>query len=71
MAGAAENGTRPQRHLSPADRGKIERWHPTLKNLILLEHYHLPGDLERRVAVFVVQYNHGRHHESLANLHAR
>ena len=26
-------------------QGKIERWHQTLKNRILLEHYYLPGDL--------------------------
>ena len=31
-------------------QGKIERWHQTLKNRILLEHYYLPGDLERQVA---------------------
>ena len=52
----------------PQTQGKIERWHQTLKNRILLEHYYLPGDLERRVAAFVAQYNHARHHESLANL---
>ena len=52
----------------PQTQGKIERWHQTLKNRILFEHYYLPGDLERRVAAFVAQYNHARHHESLANL---
>jgi putative transposase len=52
----------------PQTQGKIERWHQTLKNRILLEHYYLPGDLERQVAAFVAQYNHARHHESLANL---
>jgi transposase InsO family protein len=31
----------------PQTQGKIERWHQTLKNRILLEHYFLPGDLER------------------------
>jgi hypothetical protein len=25
-------------------QGKIERWHQTLKNRILLENYYLPGD---------------------------
>ena len=52
----------------PQTQGKIERWHQTLKNRILLEHYYLPGDLERQVAAFVAHYNHARHHESLANL---
>ena len=31
----------------PQTQGKIERWHQTLKNCILLEHFYLPGDLER------------------------
>ena len=28
----------------PMTQGKIERWHQTLKNRILLENYYLPGD---------------------------
>ena len=34
----------------PQTQGKIERWHQTLKNRILLENYYLPGDLEARNA---------------------
>jgi len=49
----------------PQTQGKIERWHQTLKNRILLEHYYLPGDLERQVAAFIDHYNHARYHESL------
>ena len=30
----------------PQTQGKIERWHQTMKNRILLEHYFLPGDFE-------------------------
>ena len=41
----------------PQTQGKIERWHQTLKNRILLEHYYLPGDLERQVAAFVARYH--------------
>src|ERR1700722_2817805 len=52
----------------PQTQGKIERWHQSLKNRILLEHYYLPGDLERQVAAFVAHYNHARYHESLDNL---
>ena len=52
----------------PQTQGKIERWHQTLKNRILLENYYLPGDLERQVAAFVEHYNHARYHESLGNL---
>jgi transposase InsO family protein len=52
----------------PQTQGKIERWHQTLKNRILLENYYLPGDLERQVAAFVEHYNQARYHESLGNL---
>jgi transposase InsO family protein len=52
----------------PQTQGKIERWHQTLKNRILLENYYVPGDLERQVAAFVEHYNHDRYHESLGNL---
>jgi transposase InsO family protein len=52
----------------PQTQGKIERWHQTLKNRILLEHYYLPGALEEQVGAFVEHYNHARAHESLNNL---
>ena len=52
----------------PQTQGKIERWHQTLKNRILLENYYLPGDLEAQIAAFVEHYNHRRYHESLDNL---
>jgi transposase InsO family protein len=52
----------------PMTQGKIERWHQTLKNRILLEHYYLPGDLEAQIDDFVGHYNHRRYHESLGNL---
>src|SRR5210317_2251830 len=52
----------------PQTQGKIERWHQTLKNRILLENYYLPGALERAVEAFVEHYNHSRHHESIGNL---
>ncbi len=48
----------------PQTQGKIERWHQTLKNRILLENYYLPGDLEARIDTFVDHYNHRRYHES-------
>jgi len=52
----------------PQTQGKIERWHQTLKNRILLDNSYLPGDLEQRIAAFVTHYNHDRYHESLENL---
>jgi putative transposase len=33
----------------PQTQGKIEHWHQTLKNRILLENYYLPGDLEAQI----------------------
>ena len=52
----------------PTTQGKIERWHQTLKNRILLENYYLPGDLEEQIETFVADYNHHRYHESIDNL---
>jgi len=52
----------------PQTQGKIERWHQTLKNRILLENYFLPGDLKANIGRFVEHYNHHRYHESLSNL---
>ncbi len=52
----------------PMTQGKIERWHRSLKNRILLEHYYLPSELERQINEFVIHYNARRYHESLNNL---
>ena len=52
----------------PQTQGKIERWHQTMKNRVLLENYFLPGDLERQIGDFVDHYNNRRYHESLNNL---
>jgi putative transposase len=68
MDGAPRHGPRPRSSLSPDDQGKIERWHQTLKNRILLENYYLPGDLEAQIEAFVADYNDRRYHESIDNL---
>jgi transposase InsO family protein len=52
----------------PMTQGKIERWHQTLKNRILLENYYLPGDLEAQIEAFAADYNDRRYHESIDNL---
>ena len=52
----------------PMTQGKIERWHRSVKNEILLENYYLPGQLESAIGRFVDYYNHERYHESLNNL---
>ena len=52
----------------PQTQGKIERWHQTMKNRILLENYYLPGNLEQQIGAFVDHYNNHRYHESLNNV---
>jgi putative transposase len=39
--------------MHPQTQGKIERWHQTFKNRILLKNYFLPGDLEDQIGAFV------------------
>jgi transposase InsO family protein len=52
----------------PMTQGKIERYHRSIKNRILLENYYLPGQLELSIGEFVDYYNNRRYHESLDNL---
>ena len=52
----------------PQTQGKIERWHRSMKNQILLNNYYLPGELQEHLQCFVNYYNHERYHESLDNL---
>ncbi|MCO4848735.1 MAG: transposase, partial [Yoonia sp.] len=52
----------------PQTQGKVERWHQTMKNGVLLENYSLPGDLERQIGALVAYYNNQRDHESLNNV---
>jgi len=52
----------------PQTQGKIERWHQTLKNRILLDNYYLPNHLEHEIGQFIEYYNHERYHESINNL---
>jgi len=49
-------------------QGKIERYHRTMKNIIKLEHYYSPEELEANIADFVDYYNNQRYHESLKNV---
>jgi putative transposase len=52
----------------PMTQGKIERYHRSMKNVVKLEHYYLPGELKRAIGEFVQHYNHERYHESLDNV---
>jgi len=52
----------------PMTQGKIERWHRTMKNVVKLEHYYFPKDLEQAIGAFVDYYNNKRYHEALDNV---
>ena len=54
--------------MHPQTQGKIERWHQTLKNRILLENYFFEGELEAAIATFIDHYNNHRYPESIGNL---
>jgi putative transposase len=66
----AEHGMRHTRGAPyhPMTQGKIERYHRSMKNVVKLEHYYTPWELERALARFVEHYNHRRYHESLRNV---
>ena len=52
----------------PMTQGKIERYHRSMKNVVKLECYYSPWEVERAVAHFVEDYNHRRYHEALQNV---
>lgn len=52
----------------PQTQGKIERWHRSMKNVVRLDNYYFPWDLEQAIGSFVDYYNHQRYHEALDNL---
>lgn len=52
----------------PMTQGKIERYHRTMKNVVKLQHYYFPWELEQEIARFVDHYNHRRYHEALGNV---
>ena len=39
-----------------------------MKNIMLLENYHSPSELEQQFALFVEHYNNHRYHEALENV---
>ena len=57
--------------LHPQTQGKIERYHRTMKNVIKLNHYFCPSELENAIDGWVKYYNERRFHESLDNLTPR
>jgi putative transposase len=52
----------------PQTQGKIERYHRSMKNVVKLDNYYCPEELEAALATFIHYYNHQRYHESLENV---
>ena len=52
----------------PQTQGKIERYHRSMKNIVKLDNYFCPEELEDAIEKFVHFYNHHRYHESLENV---
>ena len=54
--------------MHPQTQGEIERYHRSMKNVVKLDNYFSPGQLETKMEAFVKYYNYQRYHESLQNL---
>lgn len=52
----------------PMTQGKIERYHRSMKNLILLDNYYSPEELEDQISRWVNYYNNHRYHEAIDNV---
>ena len=52
----------------PMTQGKIERYHRSMKNILLLENYYSPDELTDQLDLFIDYYNNDRYHEALNNL---
>ena len=52
----------------PMTQGKIERYHRSMKNILLLDFFFSPAHLKDRIEQWVNYYNNNRYHEALQNL---
>jgi transposase InsO family protein len=52
----------------PTTQVKIECFHRSLKNVVMLQHYYSPSQLREAIADFVSYYNNQRYHELLDNI---
>ena len=55
------------RHITPV-QGKIELYHPSVKNVVKLEHYYFPWELEKAISEWDDHYDHERYQESPDNV---
>jgi len=49
-------------------QGKIERYHRSMKNILLLENYYSLDELTDQIDLFIEYYNNHRYLEALDNL---
>ena len=63
--GIAHTRGRPYHSMT---QGKIERYHRSMKNILLLENYYSPDELIDQLDLFIQYYNNDRYHEALQNL---
>jgi putative transposase len=54
--------------MHPQTQGKIERYHRSIKSIVLLDNYYCPEQLACAIDQYVDYYNTKRYHESLDNL---
>jgi transposase InsO family protein len=65
IEGIAHTRCRPYH---PMTQGKIERYHRSMKNILLLENYYSPDELTDQIDLFIEYHNNHRYHEALNNL---
>jgi len=52
----------------PQTQGKIERYHRSMKNILLQDNYYIPEELNEQIFLWVDYYNNQRYHEGIDNV---